>query len=38
MCGIAGILSFDRAVPIDPRVLRDMIDVIAHRGLEMAAR
>ncbi len=32
MCGIAGIFEFDRASPADPRLLRRMTDLIAHRG------
>ncbi|MBU5636085.1 asparagine synthase (glutamine-hydrolyzing) [Geomonas sp. Red69] len=31
MCGIAGILNFDRA-PVSPVILRRMTDAIAHRG------
>ena len=31
MCGIAGILNFDRA-PVSPVILRNMTDAIAHRG------
>lgn len=31
MCGIAGIVNFDRA-PVSPVKLRNMTDVIAHRG------
>jgi asparagine synthase (glutamine-hydrolysing) len=32
MCGIAGILNFDRTAPVSARLLRDMTDAIAHRG------
>lgn len=32
MCGIAGIFEYDRAVRVDPQVLRRMADLIAHRG------
>jgi asparagine synthase (glutamine-hydrolysing) len=32
MCGIAGIFEFDRTASVDPRVLRHMADLIAHRG------
>ncbi|MPZ20444.1 MAG: asparagine synthase (glutamine-hydrolyzing) [Luteitalea sp.] len=32
MCGIAGILNFDWAAPVNARLLRDMTDAIAHRG------
>lgn len=32
MCGIAGILHFDRNRPIDRSSIRKMTDVLAHRG------
>ena len=32
MCGICGILNFDKSEHVDGRVLRDMADSIAHRG------
>src|SRR5580658_2066718 len=32
MCGIAGILEFDPRREADPRLLRRMTDLIAHRG------
>ena len=32
MCGIAGMFLFDRARPVDPRVLASMTDVLSHRG------
>jgi asparagine synthase (glutamine-hydrolysing) len=32
MCGITGILAFDRQKKIDPAVLSKMTDVIAYRG------
>jgi len=32
MCGIAGVLKFNIHDTVDPRVLRRMCDVIAHRG------
>jgi asparagine synthase (glutamine-hydrolysing) len=32
MCGIAGIFEFDRTARVDARVLRQMADLIAHRG------
>lgn len=31
MCGIAGIINFDKR-PVPPRLLKKMTDVIAHRG------
>jgi len=32
MCGIAGILRFDRAARVEPGPLRAMADALAHRG------
>src|SRR5512139_973421 len=32
MCGIAGLFTFDPAVPVDRSVLESMTDVLAHRG------
>lgn len=32
MCGICGILAFDRRQHVDPRILGSMNDQIAHRG------
>jgi asparagine synthase (glutamine-hydrolysing) len=32
MCGIAGVMYFDRARPVDPATLKAMGDAIAHRG------
>ncbi len=32
MCGICGKLNFDRQLPIEPGLIRRMMDVIKHRG------
>ena len=32
MCGISGIVNFDREEPVSARLLRDMTDVMTHRG------
>jgi asparagine synthase (glutamine-hydrolysing) len=32
MCGIAGIISLNSRNPVDPEILRDMTESIAHRG------
>jgi asparagine synthase (glutamine-hydrolysing) len=32
MCGITGRLNFRSGAPVDPDLLRDMCDLIAHRG------
>ena len=32
MCGIAGVLEFDRSKHIDPELLRRMCAVMVHRG------
>ena len=32
MCGICGIVHFDRAKPVDVRDLKRMVDTLAHRG------
>jgi asparagine synthase (glutamine-hydrolysing) len=32
MCGIAGRLNYRSGAPIDPELMRDMCDLIAHRG------
>ncbi|MBI4460520.1 MAG: asparagine synthase (glutamine-hydrolyzing) [Acidobacteria bacterium] len=32
MCGICGIVNFDRSEPVDSRLLRKMTDSLAHRG------
>src|SRR5688572_27212720 len=32
MCGICGVVNFDRSEPVDARLLRRMTDSIAHRG------
>ena len=32
MCGISGIVNFDRNEPVDVRLLRNMTDVMSHRG------
>ena len=32
MCGIVGKLSFDGLEPVDPTLIQQMMDVIAHRG------
>ncbi|MEY3289442.1 MAG: hypothetical protein RLZZ419_1684 [Pseudomonadota bacterium] len=32
MCGICGKLNFDRQNPVDQRLLRQMMDLIQHRG------
>jgi asparagine synthase (glutamine-hydrolysing) len=32
MCGIAGLLHFDRARPVDPALLDRATDVLSHRG------
>lgn len=35
MCGIAGIVHFDRS-PVDARLLRQMVEIIRHRGPDAA--
>jgi asparagine synthase (glutamine-hydrolysing) len=32
MCGIAGVLYRDRQTPVNPDVLKAMIDIVRHRG------
>lgn len=32
MCGIAGIYNFKTLAPVDPEIVRDMTNIIAHRG------
>ncbi len=32
MCGLSGKLNFDRHQPVDPALLRQMTDLLAHRG------
>ena len=32
MCGICGIVNFDHAIPVDGDTLREMCNVISHRG------